>query len=301
MARAAIVIHGGAGAISREHMSVQQERDYIQTLSDIAEAGQRLLAQEGCALDAVTEAVRLLEESSLFHAGAGTGDPQAELSARESCIMDGNTLRAGAVANIYRLRNPVLAARLALEHSPHLLLTGQGAEQFAAHLGTPVTASSSMSTPEGLAVPALSAVGAVALDMQGNLAAASSAGSVAFGASGRVGDAALIGAGCYANNANAAIVCTGAGDWFIRTLAAYDITALMEYRGLSLQQATERVIMEKIPALGGSGGLIAIDCQGNIAMPFNCAGMYRAMAYVGDAPSVGIYAQEPGSGEAVEL
>lgn len=310
MGTAVIAIHGGAGAISREHMSAAQEQRYIQTLSEIVEAGQTILAEGGSALDAVTEAVRLLEECPLFNAGIGsvfTRDGTHELDA---CIMEGASLNAGAVAGVSRLRNPVLAARLVMEQSPHVLLVGEGAEQFAAQYGMPWVEPSLFSTPERLAQLQLAqgrvaldhdirapldpdrkfgTVGAVALDLHGNLAAATSTGGMTNKLPGRVGDSPLVGAGCYANNANAAISCTGTGELFMRTLAAYDIAALMEYRGLSLQQATERVIMEKIPALGGSGGAIAVDNQGNVALPFNSEGMYRAFAHVGDAPTVGIY------------
>ncbi len=310
METAVIAIHGGAGAISREHMSAAQEQRYIQALSEIVEAGQKILSDGGSALDAVTEAVRLLEECPLFNAGIGsvfTHDGTHELDA---CIMEGASLNAGAVAGVSRLRNPVLAARLVMEQSPHVLLVGEGAEQFAAEHGMPWVEPSLFSTPERLAQLQLAqgqvvldhdinapldpdrkfgTVGAVALDLHGNLAAATSTGGMTNKLPGRVGDSPLVGAGCYANNANAAISCTGTGELFMRTLAAYDIAALMEYRGLSLQQATERVIMEKIPALGGSGGAIAVDNQGNVALPFNSEGMYRAFAHVGDAPTVGIY------------
>ena len=310
METAVIAIHGGAGAISREHMSAAQEQRYIQALSEIVEAGQKILSDGGSALDAVTEAVRLLEECPLFNAGIGsvfTHDGTHELDA---CIMEGASLNAGAVAGVSRLRNPVLAARLVMEQSPHVLLVGEGAEQFAAEHGMPWVEPSLFSTPERLAQLQLAqgqvvldhdinapldpdrkfgTVGAVALDLHGNLAAATSTGGMTNKLPGRVGDSPLVGAGCYAINANAAISCTGTGELFMRTLAAYDIAALMEYRGLSLQQATERVIMEKIPALGGSGGAIAVDNQGNVALPFNSEGMYRAFAHVGDAPTVGIY------------
>ena len=310
MGTAVIAIHGGAGAISREHMSAAQEQRYIQALSEIVEAGQKILADGGSALDAVTEAVRLLEECPLFNAGIGsvfTRDGTHELDA---CIMEGASLNAGAVAGVSRLRNPVLAARLVMEQSPHVLLVGEGAEQFAAQHGMPWVEPSVFSTPERLAQLQLAqgqvvldhdsrapldpdrkfgTVGAVALDLHGNLAAATSTGGMTNKLPGRVGDSPLVGAGCYANNANAAISCTGTGELFMRTLAAYDIAALREYRVLSLQQATERVIMEKIPTLGGSGGAIAVDNQGNVALPFNSEGMYRAFAHVGDAPTVGIY------------
>lgn len=305
-----IAIHGGAGAITRAQLSPEKERLYIKELSEIVEAGQALLEAGGSALDAVTEAVRLLEECPLFNAGIGavfTHDGTHELDA---CIMDGNTLEAGAVAGVSHIRNPILAARQVLEYSPHVLLIGRGAETFAQQQGLePVSpdifftqerweqlqrAQANHQTVLDHDAPINSdtkfgTVGAVALDQYGNLAAATSTGGMTNKMAGRVGDSPIIGAGCYANNANVAVSCTGTGEVFMRTLAAYDIAALMEYGGLSLQQATDRVVMEKLPVLQGSGGVIAIDCEGNVALPFNSEGMYRGYGYVGDAPNVGIY------------
>ncbi len=308
MGKAVIAIHGGAGALSRLQMSAEQEQRYIQALSDIVDAGQQMLAAGKSALDAVCEAVRLLEECPLFNAGIGSVYTRDETHELDACVMDGVTLNAGAVAGVSHLRNPVLAARLVMEQSPHVLLVGEGAERFVQLQGMELVDPTLFDTPERLAqlhnarnailldhdAPAtpdtkFGTVGAVALDLDGNLAAATSTGGMTNKLPGRVGDSPLVGAGCYANNANVAVSCTGNGELFIRTLAAYDIAALMEYRGLSLQQATDRVIMEKLPALGGSGGAIAVDNQGNVALPFNCEGMYRAWAFVGDSPSVGIY------------
>lgn len=308
MGKAVIAIHGGAGALSRLQMSAEQEQRYIQALSDIVDTGQHMLAAGKSALDAVCEAVRLLEECPLFNAGIGSVYTRDETHELDACVMDGVTLNAGAVAGVSHLRNPVLAARLVMEQSPHVLLVGEGAERFVQQQGMELVDPTLFDTPERLAqlhnarnailldhdAPAtpdtkFGTVGAVALDLDGNLAAATSTGGMTNKLPGRVGDSPLVGAGCYANNANVAVSCTGNGELFIRTLAAYDIAALMEYRGLSLQQATDRVIMEKLPALGGSGGAIAVDNQGNVALPFNCEGMYRAWAFVGDSPSVGIY------------
>lgn len=224
--------------------------------------------------------------------------------------MDGISLKAGAVAGVSHLRNPVLAARLVMEQSPHVLLVGEGAEKFAFAHGMEPVSPEIFSTPERYqqllaargadetrldhAAPLdeaskMGTVGAVALDKAGNLAAATSTGGMTNKLPGRVGDSPLPGAGCYANNASVAVSCTGTGEVFIRTLAAYDIAALMDYGGLSLAEACERVVMEKLPALEGSGGLIAIDREGNVALPFNSEGMYRAWGYAGDTPSTGIY------------
>lgn len=311
MTKAVIAIHGGAGAISRAQLSPEKERQYIAALSAIVETGQKMLNAGESALDVVTEAVRLLEECPLFNAGIGSVFTRDETHELDACVMDGYSLRAGAVAGVSRLRNPVLAARLVMERSPHVLLVGDGAENFAFAEGMEPVSPELFSTPERyeqlLAARAegqtvldhggapldetkkMGTVGAVALDKQGNLAAATSTGGMTNKLPGRVGDSPLPGAGCYANNASVAVSCTGTGEVFIRTLAAYDIAALMDYGGLSLHEACEAVVMEKLPALGGSGGLIAVDREGNIALPFNSEGMYRAWGYAGDAPSVGIY------------
>lgn len=310
MGKAVIAIHGGAGAISRAQMTPEQEQRYIAALSAVVEAGQAILAAGGSALDAVTEAVRLLEECPLFNAGKGAVFTHAGTHELDACVMDGYSLKAGAVAGVSRIENPVLAARLVMEHSPHVLLVGEGAHAFVAAQGMPLVDPTLFSTPErreqleraqaGDRVVLdhdapldpdrkFGTVGAVALDVEGNLAAATSTGGMTNKLPGRVGDTPLVGAGCYANNANVAVSCTGTGEVFMRTLAAYDIAALMEYGGMSLQEACAGVVMDKIPALDGSGGVIAIDREGNVALPFNSEGMYRGYGYVGDAPNIGIY------------
>ncbi len=310
MGKAVIAIHGGAGAISRTQLSAQKELEYVEALSVIVEQAQHMLEEGASALDVVTEAVRQLEECPLFNAGMGSVFTADETHELDACVMDGYSLNAGAVAGVKHLRNPVLAARQVLENSPHVLLIGEGAEAFAQQQGMELVNNAFFSTParlqqlqEAKAQGAVSldhdapldertkmgTVGAVALDKHGNLAAATSTGGMTNKLPGRVGDSPLVGAGCYANNANVAVSCTGTGEVFIRALAAYDIAALMEYGHLSLHDACERVVMEKLPALGGSGGLIAIDSEGNVALPFNSEGMYRAWAYAGDTPTIGIY------------
>lgn len=314
MGKAVIAIHGGAGAITRSQLSQEQELRYIQALSDIVETGQRMLEDGRSALDVVTEAVSLLEECPLFNAGIGAVYTRDETHELDACVMDGNTLKAGAVAGVSHLRNPILAARLVMEHSPHVMMIGEGAENFAIAQGMERVSADIFSTPERYAQllaartagetvldhsaspldenNKMGTVGAVALDMFGNLAAATSTGGMTNKLPGRVGDSPLVGAGCYANNASVAVSCTGTGEVFIRALAAYDIAALMDYGGLSLSEACERVVMEKLPALGGSGGLIAIDHEGNVALPFNSEGMYRAWGYAGDTPTTGIYREK---------
>ncbi len=310
MSKAVIAIHGGAGAITRAQLTVEQERRYVEALSAIVEKGQQMLEAGESALDVVTEAVRLMEECPLFNAGIGAVFTRDETHELDACVMDGNTLKAGAVAGVSHLRNPVLAARLVMEQSPHVLLVGEGAEKFAFAHGIEPVSADLFSTPERYQqllaardagetrldhdapldeTTKMGTVGAVALDKAGNLAAATSTGGMTNKLPGRVGDSPLPGAGCYANNASVAVSCTGTGEVFIRTLAAYDIAALMDYGGLSLAEACERVVMEKLPALEGSGGLIAIDREGNVALPFNSEGMYRAWGYAGDTPNTGIY------------
>ncbi|WP_421355598.1 beta-aspartyl-peptidase [Pseudocitrobacter faecalis] len=310
MGKAVIAIHGGAGAISRTQLSAQKELEYVEALSAIVEQAQHRLEEGASALDVVTEAVRLLEECPLFNAGIGSVFTADETHELDACVMDGYSLNAGAVAGVKHLRNPVLAARQVLENSPHVLLIGDGAETFAQQQGIELVNNHIFSTPDRFQQlqeaksqrsirldhdaplderTKMGTVGAVALDKHGNLAAATSTGGMTNKLPGRVGDSPLVGAGCYANNANVAVSCTGTGEVFIRALAAYDIAALMEYGHLSLHEACERVVMEKLPALGGSGGLIAIDSEGNVALPFNSEGMYRAWAYAGDTPTIGIY------------
>lgn len=313
MTKAVIAIHGGAGALSRTNMSAAREQHYRQQLHDIIAAGQQILAAGGSALDAVTDAVRRLEACPLFNAGRGAVFTHQGTHELDASIMDGRTLQAGAVAGVSHIEHPILAARKVLEASPHVLLIGAGAEAFAVAQGLKPVAADFFSTPERLAqllrvrdsdatpldhdVAAtpldedrkLGTVGAVALDLHGNLAAATSTGGMTNKQAGRVGDSPLIGAGCYASNDSAAVSCTGTGEVFMRTLAAYDVAAQMKYGGRSLQQATASVIHDTVSELEGSGGLIAVDAHGNLALPFNSEGMYRGFAYVEGPVEVAIY------------
>ena len=315
MTKAVIVIHGGAGALMRGKLNQDAEQKYLQALSDVVSCGQQILEKGGTALDAVTEAVRLLEECPLFNAGIGSVFTQTGSHELDACVMDGATRKAGAVAGVSHIRNPVLAARKVLENSPHVLLIAAGAEAFAEAQGLARVDPACFSTAERYQqllqasaeqqiwldhdagtpiseVNKFGTVGAVALDKAGNLAAATSTGGMTNKLPGRVGDSPLPGAGCYASNSTVAVSCTGTGEVFIRALAAYDVAALVEYRQLTLQQAARQVIMEKIPALGGSGGLVAVDKQGNVALPFNSEGMYRGVGFVGAAPKIDIYGDE---------
>lgn len=317
--RPVIAIHGGAGAITRAAMSAEKEQLYLAELERIVSAGQAILAAGGSALDAVTEAVRLLEECPLFNAGKGAVFTHQGTHELDACIMDGSTLDAGAICGVSHIRNPVLTARKVLENSPHVLFTGAGAEDFARanglemvepayfftqerydqlqraiaadtgvmldHDGASLNASGDPIDPERK----FGTVGAVAIDELGNLAAATSTGGMTNKQAGRVGDSPIIGAGCYASNDTVAISSTGTGEVFMRTVAAYDVAALMEYAGLTLAEATHKVVQEKLLPLGGSGGMIAVDKFGNVELPFNSEGMYRGFARVGEAPVVSIY------------
>ncbi len=326
LAQPVVAIHGGAGTLSRSAISPAQQARYRTALDEILRGAQALLADGASALDVVTEAVRQLEECPLFNAGFGavyTADGAHELDA---CVMRGNDLAAGAVAGVRTLRNPVLAARAVLDAGGPVLLIGAGAERFAAERGCEVVAPDWFGTPERLAQlrtmqaagamaldhdaePAAKArdrapplderdkfgtVGAVALDAHGHLAAATSTGGMTNKRPGRVGDSPLIGAGCYANDRTVAVSCTGVGEAFMRALAAHDVSALIDYAGLPLQEAARRVVMDKLPPLGGRGGLIAIDARGEVVLPFNTEGMYRGWARVGASPVSAIYADEPG-------
>lgn len=317
---ATIAIHGGAGTILRSAMNSGQEQAYHDALTEILSAGQSILAAGGSALDAVAKAVSMLEDCPLFNAGKGAVYTHAGTHELDAAIMDGATLGAGAIANVAHVRNPILAARAVMEHSEHILLVGAGAEEFVAQHGAELVAPEYFHTEarhaqwlrarkqEGMLLldhdaasqaateiapidpdNKFGTVGAVALDMHGNLAAATSTGGITNKRVGRVGDSPLIGAGCYANNRTAAISATGTGEAFMRTVAAYDISARMEYAGTSLQDAAQQVVMELLPRYQGRGGLIAIDAKGNVALPFNTEGMYRGYAKVGAAPVTAIY------------
>ncbi|GAB4416272.1 MAG: isoaspartyl peptidase/L-asparaginase [Bacteroidia bacterium] len=289
----ALAIHGGAGTISREHLSPEQEAQYRASLEAALDTGAAILQAGGTALDAVEAVVRLLEDDSLFNAGRGavlTHDETAELDAS---LMDGATRAAGAVAGVRTVRHPISAARKVMEASPHVLLAREGAEAFAQAQGLEMVDNSYFITQARLAqlrrikarsTGALVAppegrhgtVGAVALDQHGNLAAATSTGGMADKRYGRIGDSPLIGAGTYADNQTCAVSCTGHGEFFIRYAVAYDVSARMAYLGEPLETAAAQVVEQTLAAAGGEGGLIAVDRQGHIAMPFNTSGMYRA-------------------------
>ncbi|HYM28313.1 MAG TPA: isoaspartyl peptidase/L-asparaginase [Steroidobacteraceae bacterium] len=305
----AIVIHGGAGVIERAKMTPAAEASYRAGLSAALDAGYAVLDKGGSSLDAVTAAVRMMEDDPQFNAGRGAvlnhqGD--AELDA---AIMDGSGPHAGAVAAVHHVKNPIELARLVMEQSPHVLLVGDGAEEFALEHGVALVPRSYFRTERrereleearkaeaararAAGVTASGTVGAVALDRAGNLAAATSTGGLTNKHLGRVGDSPLIGAGTYANNATCAVSGTGDGEYFIRQVLAYDICALLAYRHLTLQQAVHEVIHEKLQRTGGEGGVIALDPAGHMAMDFNSAGMFRGARDSQGQRVVGMYGDD---------
>ncbi|SEL98013.1 beta-aspartyl-peptidase (threonine type) [Chitinophaga rupis] len=317
-----MVIHGGAGTILKSQMTPEKEQAYKTALELALRSGYTILQKGGSSLDAVEAAIRVMEDSPLFNAGKGAVFTHEGKNEMDAAIMNGKTLAAGSVAGVTVIRNPITAARAVMEKSQHVMLTGPGAEKFAKEAGLEIVDPSYFYTEERWkALQKVKAadenktqldhdadttrktsrlgienkdnkfgtVGAVALDKQGNLAAATSTGGMTNKKYGRVGDAPVIGAGTYANNATCAISCTGWGEFFIRLCVAKTVSDLMEYRNETVQQAANELIMNKVPALGGDGGLIAIDKNGNIAMPFNTAGMYRGSVTEDGRIEVAIY------------
>jgi len=305
----ALVIHGGAGVIERTKMTPAAEASYRAGLAAALDAGYAVLDRGGSSLDAVTTAVRMMEDDPQFNAGRGAvlnhhGD--AELDA---AIMDGSGPHAGAVAAVHHVKNPIELARLVMEQSPHVLLVGDGAEEFALEHGVVLVPRTYFRTErrereleearkaeaaraKAAGVTASGTVGAVALDRAGNLAAATSTGGLTNKHLGRVGDSPLIGAGTYASNESCAVSGTGDGEYYIRQVLAYDICALVAYRHLSLQQAVHAVIHEKLQRTGGTGGVIALDPAGHMAMDFNSPGMFRGARDSQGKRVIGMYGDD---------
>jgi L-asparaginase / beta-aspartyl-peptidase len=310
-----LAVHGGAGTIA-PGITPENEAPYHGGLHGAVLAGERILAAGGTALDAVIASVCVLEDCPLFNAGRGsvyTSDATQEMDA---IVMDGLTQAAGAVAGVRTVRNPVELARAVMERSPCVLLAGEGAERFARECGIALVDPAYFATAERLQqlrrVQALSGgplldhdsatrasapiaedrkmgtVGAVARDKHGNLASAVSTGGMTNKRPGRIGDTPLVGAGCYASNAEVAVAATGTGEHFIRAVASYDIAARMRYAGQSLEQAAGSVVFERLPAIGGQGGVIAVDRDGNLSMPFNTTGMYRGWVQFREGAGDGI-------------
>lgn len=291
--RTAIAVHGGAGLVRRADLPPEREARYHDALREALSAGHELLVAGGSAMDAVTAAVVVLEDEPLFNAGRGAVFNHEGGHELDASVMDGSNLAAGGVAGVRRVRNPVLAARAVLEHTPYVLLAGEGAEDFAREQGLALVEPDWFSTPQrraeweraraaagadSAARPeefSLGTVGAVALDDRGNLAAATSTGGLTNKRWGRVGDTPVIGAGTWAENGVCAVSTTGDGEYFLRTVAAHDVAAMIRYGGADLAAAARRVVGEKLRALGGSGGLIALDAAGMPLFEQNCPGMYR--------------------------
>jgi beta-aspartyl-peptidase (threonine type) len=293
MSTYALAIHGGAGTIAPELMTAVREKAYREALEQALRSGHAILQDGGTALDAVEAAVRMLEDSPLFNAGRGAvfnADGQHEMDAS---LMNGRDLRAGAVAGVQNVKNPVHLARRVMEQSDHVLISGNGAFEFAHKQKVvleddqyffdefryrqwqEVAGSGSVRLDHSEGDRKFGTVGAVALDRHGDLAAATSTGGMTNKRWQRIGDSPIIGAGTYANNESCAVSCTGHGESFIRAVAAHDIHALMAYKGLPLAEAVRVVVHEKLPPLEGDGGVIAVDRTGNVVLDFNCSGMYR--------------------------
>jgi L-asparaginase / beta-aspartyl-peptidase len=306
MSDLAIAIHGGAGTITPASMTPQLEKAYKAALSFALDEGYAILKKGGSALDAVEVAVARLEDAPLFNAGRGSVFTKEGKHEMDAAIMCGKTLEAGAVAGVRSIRNPISLTRAILDHSDHVFLSGYGAEEFGRKHGIAFEPEEYFYDPhrykqwrdvrdtdifmlDHTEDRKFGTVGAVARDANGDLAAATSTGGMTNKNYNRIGDSPVIGSGTYANNRTCAISCTGHGEYFIRAVVAYDVSCLMEYKGYTLQEACDEVVMDKLVKFGGEGGLIAVDAQGNIALPFNSAGMYRGSRVSGQDAIVAIY------------
>ena len=295
----AIVIHGGAGSMSRDNITPELDSAYRKSLSIALETGKKILMKGGSALDAIEQTIRVLEDNPLFNAGKGAVFTHEGKNELDAAIMDGSNLGAGSVACVIDIKNPISAARRVMTNSPHVMLTGAGASQFAKEQGLDIVPPSYFYTErrfnelqEILKREKNGTVGCCALDKNGNLAAGTSTGGMVNKRYNRVGDAPIIGAGTYANNNTCAVSATGHGEFFIRWTVAHDISALMEYKGLSLKEASELVVNDKLVKAGGSGGVICIDKNGSISMPFNSTGMIRGYATADGKTGIFIYKDE---------
>lgn len=304
-----LAVHGGAGVIARSEMSAELESDYRAAIAAALRAGYAVLTQGGSSVDAVVAAVSVFEDDPLFNAGRGAALTANGTAEMDSAVMDGATLCAGAVTLVTTVKNPVQLARLVMTKSRHVMLAAHGAETLAREHGLQIVAPEYFQTERRrLALERVQAmlaastaerltesdkhgtVGAVALDARGNLAAATSTGGRNNKLPGRVGDSPILGAGTYANNATAAVSCTGEGEHFMRTVAAHTLSALMEMKGCTVEEAARQVIHERLKAAGGRGGLIALDAGGRVAMPHSTPGMYRGVIRADGKPKVDIYA-----------
>jgi beta-aspartyl-peptidase (threonine type) len=314
MGQFTLVIHGGAGTILKADMTPDLEKAYVEGLKNALNAGYAVLEEGGTAINAVKAALVTLEDNVLFNAGRGSVFTKKGVQEMDAAIMDGKNLAAGAVAGVRNVRNPIELATEVMLNSNHVFLSGKGANDFAIKQGVKlepdeyffsqfrydqwkaIRDSDNYSLDhtherleELMRDKKFGTVGAVACDQQGNLAAATSTGGMTNKKYGRIGDSPMIGSGTYANNATCAISCTGHGEMFIRAVAAYDVSALMEYKGYTLQQAMEEVVNKKLVAIEGEGGMIGVDGNGRPAMVFNSAGMYRAMRSSNGTEELALY------------
>ncbi|WP_205501009.1 isoaspartyl peptidase/L-asparaginase family protein [Rufibacter psychrotolerans] len=304
----ALALHGGAGTITRASLTPHMEQEYRAALRQALEVGYKILREEGSALTAVEATVVHLEDCPLFNAGRGSVFNKLGYHEMDAALMCGKTLEAGAITGVRNIRNPILLASEVLHHSDHVLLSHPGAEDFARNQGLAFEPDAYFFTQQRYdqwqalrdtdvymldhsetGEKKFGTVGAVAVDLAGDLAAATSTGGMTNKNFNRVGDTPLIGAGTYANNKTCAVSCTGHGEYFIRHVVAYDISCLMEYKGMSLAQACNLVVHQKLKQYGGEGGLVAVSPTGEVTLPFNSEGMYRASWVAGGEPLVGIY------------
>lgn len=308
MNKFSIAIHGGAGTLLKGQMTAEKEKAYKLALDEALEKGYKILEANGSAIDAVEASVISLEDSPLFNAGNGSVFTAEGNHEMDAAIMEGKSLEAGAVTLVKGIKNPIALARTVMDNSEHVFLAGEGAMQFAKSNGflienedyfydefryqqwQEIKGSDNFQLDHSVKKDSkFGTVGAVACDKSGNLAAATSTGGMTNKKWGRVGDSPMIGAGNYANNKTCAVSCTGSGEFFIRGVVAYDVSCLMEYKGWSVEQATSEVINKRILEIGGDGGLIAVDANGNITMPFNTEGMYRASKTSNGNKTIAIY------------
>ncbi len=324
MDRFTIVIHGGAGTILKKNMTPEKELEYKNKLKEALTAGYSILANGGNSIDAVETAIKIMEDSPLFNAGKGAVFTNEGKNEMDASIMEGKTLNAGSVAMVNTIKNPISAARMVMEKSPHVMMVGEGAVKFAKEQNLEIVDSAyfydekrwlqwqNIKGSNDLELDhsddraennrkefdaefsddgdrKFGTVGAVAIDKNGDIAAGTSTGGMTNKMYGRAGDSPIIGAGTYANNKTCGVSCTGHGEYFIRKVVAYDISALMEYKNLTLQEAADIVIHKKLKEIGGSGGIIAVDSHGNFSLTFNTEGMYRGSMTKEGKPIVSIY------------
>lgn len=314
MGKISIVIHGGAGTIVKEDMTPELEEAYRSALKEALDAGYNILQNGGSAINAVKAAVMMMEDNILFNAGRGSVFTKKGLHEMDAAIMDGATLNAGAVAGVRNIRNPIALAEEVMLHSGHIFLSGDGANDFAIKQGVKLESDeyffseyrydqwrkmkdsdlyqldhSSNKLERLMKDKKFGTVGAVACDIEANVAAATSTGGMTNKQYGRIGDSPIIGAGTYANNKTCAVSCTGHGEIFMKAVTAYDVSCLMEYKNMSLQLACEEVVLKKLTALHGEGGLIGVDAKGNVAMVFNSAGMYRGFRSSDGSNGIAVY------------